>query len=532
MSPRPRESVDAVVIGSGPNGLVAAAILAEAGWEVLVLEASQQPGGGVRSAEITLPGYQHDLCSAFYPLAAASPIFAGLELERHGLVWRHAPTVLAHVFRDGAAAIVSRDVSATTRSLAQFADGDAEAWQAELALWRRVREPLIDALLRPFPPVQPAARLLRELGGGGLLRFARQATLSARRLGNERFAGRGAHAVIAGNAMHTDLGPDEAASGLFGWLLAMLAQDVGFPVPEGGAQALTESLVRKLESNGGRIQCGRRVASVVVSRGQALGVRDASGGAVQARKAVLADVSAPALYRELVGAEHLPSALVHDLEKFIWDGSTVKVDWALSGRVPWAHPDVRTAGTVHLDADLNGLADVSNDLSCGRVPQRPFLIAGQMSPADPTRSPDGTETMWAYTHIPHGQVWPRERLSAFADGMEAVIEEHAPGFRDLVAGRAVSGPLDLQEHNANLVEGAINNGTAGISQQLFFRPTPGTGRADTPIDRLFLCSSAAHPGGGVHGAPGSNAARAALARGGAAGLPYALVQRGLLKLVQ
>jgi phytoene dehydrogenase-like protein len=312
----------------------------------------------------------------------------------------------------------------------------------------------------------------------------------------------------------------------------MLAQDVGFPVPGGGAQALTESLVRKLESSGGRIQCGRRVASVVVSRGQALGVRDASGGAVQARKAVLADVSAPALYRELVGAEHLPSALVHDLEKFIWDGSTVKVDWALSGRVPWAHPDVRTAGTVHLDADLNGLADVSNDLSCGRVPQRPFLIAGQMSPADPTRSPDGTETMWAYTHIPHGQVWPRERLSAFADGMEAVIEEHAPGFRDLVAGRAVSGPLDLQEHNANLVEGAINNGTAGISQQLFFRPTPGTGRADTPIDRLFLCSSAAHPGGGVHGAPGSNAARAALARGGAAGLPYALVQRGLLKLVQ
>jgi phytoene dehydrogenase-like protein len=529
--PHTRESADAVVIGSGPNGLVAAAILAEAGWEVLVLEAADEPGGGVRSAELTVPGFTHDVCSAFYPLAAASPIFAGLDLERYGLVWRHAPDVLAHVFRDGAAAIVSRDLNTTCASLAEFAEPDGAAWQAEVDLWRRIREPLIEALLRPFPPMRPAARLARELGTGGLLRLARRATLSARLLGNERFAGRGAHAIIAGNAMHTDLGPDDSASGLFGWLLGMLAQDVGFPVPEGGARALTQALAAKLESSGGRVDCGRRVTSVVVSGGAAVGVRDASGVGIRARKAVLADVSAPALYRDLVGAQHLPAALLRDLDSFIWDGSTIKVDWALTAPVPWAHEGVRRAGTVHLDQDLSELADVSNDLACGRVPRRPFLIAGQMSTADPTRSPAGTETMWAYTHIPHGQTWPAGRLSTFADGVEQVIEEHAPGFRDLVVGRAVAGPVELEQHNASLVEGAVNNGTAGISQQLFFRPTPGTGRADTPIDRLFLASSAAHPGGGVHGAPGSNAARAALLRGGALGLPYGLVQRGLRRLV-
>lgn len=514
------EVVDAVVIGSGPNGLVAANLLADAGWDVLVLEAAPEPGGAVRTAEITAPGFRNDLCSAFYPLGAASPVISELGLEDHGLRWRHAPAVLAHVLPDDRHVLLSRDLDRTARSLAAFDERDADAWRAEFANWQRIRVPLLEAITRPFPPVRAGGRLARALGAADLLRFARMATLTARGLGAERFAGLGARVLLAGSAMHTDLGPDDAGGAVFGWLLTMLGQDVGFPVPEGGAGCLTGALLRRLSERDGKVTCGRPVTSVLVAGGRAMGVRDAEGGVVRARRAVLADVPAPALYRDLVGAEHLPARLVSDLARFTWDDATIKVDWALSAPVPWTAAEVGQAGTVHLGGDLDGLADISNDLACGRVPHDPFLLIGQMTTADPTRSPEGTESLWAYTHVPRGQRWTRDRLRRRADRIEQAVERHAPGFRDRILARAIAGPADLEEHNPSLVEGAINGGTAAIHQQLVFRPVPGTGRADTPVDRLYLAGASAHPGGAVHGAAGANAARAALARDGWAGPAY------------
>lgn len=518
---------DAVVIGAGPNGLVAANVLADAGWRVLVLEATGTPGGSVRTVELTAPGYRSDLCSAFYPLAAASPAMRALDLEDYGLRWRHAPAVLAHVFPDGRHATISRDLEATAASVASFAPQDALAWRAEFAYWQRVRDHVLDALLRPFPPVRAGTRLLRELGAAESLRLARMLTLPVRVLGRERFAGEGARALLAGCALHTDLGPDSAGSGVFGWLLTMLGQDVGFPVPAGGASALTDALVRRLADRGGRVDCDRPVREVLVAGGVAVGVRDASGEPVRARRAVLADVPAPVLYRDLVDAASLPARLLADLGRFGWDDGTVKVDWALSGPIPWSAADVGRAGTVHLGGDVDGLAGFAHDLACGRLPRTPFLLLGQLTTADPTRSPAGTESAWAYTHVPRGEAWPEPRLRRCADRIEQVVEDAAPGFRERIVGRAVAGPAELAARNPSLVEGAIGAGTSAIHQQLFLRPVPGLGRADTPVDRLYLAGASAHPGGGVHGAAGANAARAALARNGHLGAGYGVLIRSL-----
>ena len=519
------EVVDAVVIGAGPNGLVAANVLADAGWNVLVLEAMSEPGGAVRTSELVRPGFRSDLCSAFYPMGVASPVLADLDLELYGLRWRHAPAVLAHVLPDDRAAVLYRDPEATAASLASFAPGDGQAWLTEFERWQRIRGDLIPALLRPFPPVRAGGRLLRKLGTADALRLARLLMLPARTLGEESFEGEGARVLLAGNALHTDLGPDHAGSGVFGWLLCMLGQDVGFPVPEGGAGMLTQALVRRLTSLGGRIVCDAPVSQVIVAGGRALGVRTADGGLVRARRGVLADVPAPILYHQLVGAEHLPARLLTDLERFHWDNATVKVDWALSGPVPWTAAGVGDAGTVHLGGDLDALVKYGSDLSRSREPETPFMLLGQMGVADPTRSPAGTETVWAYTHVPRGERWDAARSERYADRVQAVIERHAPGFGDLVLGRHVAGPPDLQAHNPSLVDGAINAGTAAIHQELIFRPTPGLARADTPVDRLYLAGASAHPGGAVHGAPGANAARAALARAGMAGGVYAAAIR-------
>ena len=512
---------DAVIVGAGHNGLVAANLLADQGWDVVVLEGHDVPGGAVRTAELTLPGYHHDVFSAFYPLAAASPIIRRLDLQDHGLTWRHAPLVLAHPLPDGRAAVLSRDLDETAASLDAFAPGDGDAWRKLYGRWDRISDALMSALFTPFPPVLGALRLAGELGPTDSLRYARLALLTVRRLSEEEFAGEGGPMLLSGNALHTDLSTDGAGSAVFGWLLASLGQQVGFPVPEGGAARLIDALVDRLLSRGGRIECNARVDRIEIRKGRAVGVVTADGREVPARRAVLADVDAPRLLLELVGTDHLPPRVVDDLKRFEYDAATFKVDWALSGPVPWTAEETRRAGTVHLSDDLDQLTWYQAHLSTKHVPSDPFLLIGQMATADPSRAPAGSEVLWAYTHVPrtvNGDAgdegltgrWDTSEQQIFADRMERIIERYAPGFRDLILERHILAPQDLEAENPNLVGGAINGGTSQLHQQLVFRPIPGLGRPETPIPGLYLAGASAHPGGGVHGGPGANAARAAL----------------------
>ncbi|MER6307260.1 NAD(P)/FAD-dependent oxidoreductase [Streptomyces sp. NPDC001657] len=515
---------DAVVIGAGPNGLVAANLLADAGWTVEVLEEQEEPGGAVRSDRGVHADYVSDLCSSFYPLAAASPVLARLDLYEQGLVWSHAPRVLAHPLTDGRCAVLDRSPGDTAAALEAFGAGDGVAWQGLCGIWDRIGPDLLQALFTPFPPVRATARLAARLRAAGGLRLARRLLLPVRRLGDEEFQGEAGRLLLAGNALHADLAPEAAGSGGFGWLMSMLAQAYGFPVPAGGAQELTWALVRRLQRRGGVLRCGERVVGIVVRAGRAVAVRTAIGETVPARRAVLADVSVPALYGRLIDPRELPGRLLADLRRFQWDFATFKVDWALGGPVPWAAEAAATAGTVHLADGMDELTRFAAQIAMGQVPDRPFALFGQMTTADPTRSPPGTESAWAYTHVPHrvrgdaaerGGItgaWDRAEQEAMADRVEAQVERFAPGFRARIKARRILAPPTLEALDANLHGGAINGGTTALHQQLFFRPLPGLGRPETPVDGLYLASAGAHPGGGVHGAPGANAARAALRR--------------------
>ncbi|MFJ8742967.1 phytoene desaturase family protein [Embleya sp. NPDC127516] len=515
------DEADAVVIGAGPNGLVAANILADRGWRVEVLEAREAPGGAVHSDREVHPDFVSDTFSSFHPLAIASPAIAALNLHEFGLRWSHAPSVLAHPLADGRCAVLRRGVDATATGLAaDFGTDDGAGWRRLSALWDRVDPHLVNALLTPFPPIRSGMALAARLGPADGLRFARMMALSVRRLGEEEFSDVGATMLLAGCALHADLLPEAAPSAAYGWLLAMLGQQYGWPVPVGGAGTLTDALVRRLTAKGGNVRCGTRVTSVVVRGGAALGVRTADGAAVRARRAVLADVPAPALYGGLVSWDDLPTRLREDLRRFAWDPGTFKVDWALNGPIPWTADAASEAGTVHLSGDLAELSDYAVQVASGRLPARAFLLLGQMTTTDPTRSPAGTESAWAYTHVPRhvtedldGRLtgrWDLAETEAYADRLEARVESFAPGFRARITARRIMSPLALEAANESLVGGALNGGSAALHQQLVFRPVPGTGGSRTPVRRLYLASASAHPGGGVHGACGANAARAAL----------------------
>jgi phytoene dehydrogenase-like protein len=438
---------DAVIIGSGPNGLVAANLLAEPGWDVVVLEAQSTPGGSVRTGELTLPGFHHDLFSAFYPLAAASPIFRHLNLAEHGLTWKRAPLVLAHPLSDGRCATLSTDLKQTCDSLEQFAPGDGAGWQDLYGIWERGRAALLDALLTPFPPVVPAVPLGAALRWQQGLRLARIGVLPVRRLGEEQFSGAGGPLLLAGNALHSDLTPETAGSGIFGWLLSCLGQDVGFPVPEGGAGRLTAALVARLEHHGGQVICGQRVTRIAVKGNRAVAAATAAGDDFTARRAVVADVSAPSLYFDLLDPGAVPAGLLDNMKRFQWDASTIKVDWALDRPTPWAAEAARRAGTVHVADDLDNLTEVAAQLAMGVIPARPFLLFGQQAITDPTRSPPGTDTAWAYTHVPRqvkgdagGDLtgrWDPSELDRFVDRIEARVEPLAPGFRDRILPRVL-----------------------------------------------------------------------------------------------
>ena len=494
---------DAVVIGAGPNGLVAANVLADAGWSVEVLEAQARPGGAVKSSELLEPGFVSDEMSAFYPLAAASPALRSLELERYGLRWAHAPLPLAHPASDGTCAVLSRDLDETASSLEAFAVGDGDAWRELYDLWRRVGDQLLRAMATPFPPVRAGIRLALRLRRD-LPEFARFGLLPVRRLGDERFRGEGGPRLLAGNAMHTDLLPESSLGGFFGWFLACLGQSVGYPCVAGGASNLTDALVRRLEVRGGSVTCGARVDEIVVRGGRAVGVRSRSGEVV-ARKAILADVHALPLYLRLLPREHVPNHILRRVQRFELDPATFKVDWTLEAPIPWETHETRRAAVVHVADSVDELSVTQHELARGLLPTNPFLVMGQYSQADPSRMPPGKEVAWAYTHLPQG-VDPAD----LAERMEARVEALAPGFRSLIRQRRITTPADFEAADENLPGGALSGGTSQLHQQVVFRPIAGLGRPETHVRGLYLCSASAHPGGGVHGAPGAIAARAAL----------------------
>jgi len=513
---------DAVVIGAGHNGLVAANRLADAGWSVLVLEAQPEIGGAVRTAQDVHPDFRHDTFSAFYPLGVASPALRSLRLEEHGLVWRHPPAALGHPLPDGGWALIHRDRHVTAALMDEQHPGDGDAWLALCASWDAIGDHLVGAMLSPFPPVRHGLGALAGLRRAGGAAFLHDVATPVSELARQRFGGPAPALLLTGNAGHADIPLTSPGSALFALLMTMLGQTVGFPCPEGGAGAVAEALARRLATRGGEIESGTEVVRVEVEGGRARGVRTLDGSYVSARRAVIADVVAPRLFgggphgaggEGLVAEEHLPARVVRGMRRFRMDPATVKVDWALSGPVPWSDTPAYAPGTVHVADSVAEIMVATQQVEAGRVPERPFLLTGQMTTADPTRSPAGTEAMWAYTHVPQSVadgVDGHDGWEWFADRMQARIEERAPGFGDRVIARRVLGPPDLEARNGNLIGGAVGGGSAQLDQELVFRPVPGLGRAETGVPGLYLGSSSAHPGGGVHGAPGMNAARAAL----------------------
>jgi phytoene dehydrogenase-like protein len=514
------ETVDAVVIGGGHNGLVAANDLADAGWDVVVLEAAPTAGGAIASAEVTAPGYVTDLFSAFYPMTAASPVIERLHLEDHGLRWTHAPVVLGHAQPDSPAVLLHRDPERTAAGLDERHPGDGEAWLQLHHQWDRYGRAALDALLGPFPPVRAGLRLGWK-ARTDLLELARMLVLPVRRLAEERFGGDGPGLLLAGNALHADVPPEAPPSAMLGWLLCGLGQTVGFPVPVGGAEQIVGALQRRLEAHGGSVRCSTPVERITVEGGRATTVHTASG-AITARRAVVAACDAQVLYDRLLRDDDLPPAFVAGLRRFHRADATVKVNWAVDRSVPWRDPALNEAGTVHIADTIDELTFTSAELATRRVPSNPFLLVGQMTTADPSRSPAGTESLWAYTHVPQdivadgaGEMTVSGQLSGaalehFVERVEDRMEAHAPGFRSAVISAHVQGPGDIEAANGSLVGGDISGGTAQMHQQLIFRPVPGLARPETPVAGLYLGSASAHPGGSVHGACGANAARAAI----------------------
>jgi len=472
---------DAIVIGAGPNGLVAANRLADAGLEVVVLEAADEPGGAVKTAALVEPGYRNDVFSSFYPLGAASPALRALELERHGLVWRRAPLALAHPAPDGSCPVLSQELEETLASLGR---GDRAAWLELRELWLRTRGGLVAALATPFPALRLVPGVLPAL----------PVLASSVGAASRRFRGDAAARLFAGNAMHADLTVRSPLGGLFGFLLAMLGHDVGWPFPEGGAGELAAALVRRLEAGGGRVECGRRAERVLVRGGRVVGVDELRA------PIVLAAVDAPQLLDRLVGRALLPARARLAARAFRWDWATVKLDWTLDGPIPWSAPDARRAGVVHVAQSFAELDGQARELDGGRVPTRPFVLVGQYACGDETRAPAGKDTAWGYTHVPRGTV-----VDGVPELIEERIEELAPGFRSLVRGRSVLLPEDLERLNPSLNGGSIGGGTLRIPSQRLLLVRPETG-----IAGLYLASSSAYPGPGVHGGPGWIAAGAAL----------------------
>jgi phytoene dehydrogenase-like protein len=470
---RRRSQYDAVVIGAGPNGLAAAITLAQAGRSVIVFEARDTVGGGLRSAELTLPGFVHDICSAIHALGVGSPFFRDLDLAGYGLEWIQPDLPLAHPFDDGTAAALHRSIEETAGSLGR----DGKAYSRLMAPLVRDWEKILAEFLGPLRiPRHPLA----------MARFGLQALRPAVGLARSRFRGQPARALFAGMAGHSIIPLERPGTAAFGLMLGMLGHSVGWPMPRGGSQQVAGAMARCLESLGGEIVTGRTIRSL---------------DELPPARAVLCDVT-PRQLIEIAG-DKLPAGYRQKLTRYRHGPGVFKIDWALDGPVPWRAEAPRRAGTVHVGGTLEEIAAAERMVWEGVHPEKPYVLFVQQSLFDDTRAPAGKHTAWAYCHVPHGS--DVDMTAA----IENQIERFAPGFRDLILADSTYTAMEMQAYNPNYVGGDINGGVQDL-RQLYTRPVARIVPYSTPVKGLYICSSSTPPGGGVHGMCGYHAARAAL----------------------
>ncbi|MGB3634093.1 MAG: NAD(P)/FAD-dependent oxidoreductase [Rubrobacteraceae bacterium] len=497
-------SYDAVVVGAGPNGLSAAIRLAEADLSVLLLEAEERIGGAVKTDELTLPGFLHDTYSSVYPASAASPIFARMPLEKHGLRFVHPQVAVSHILDEGRGASLYKNLDRTADSLDALHPGDGESWKKFISPYIENWDVLKKAMMHGFPPVWGGLRAALRLGYQGSLETGRIVLQPAEALADELFSSDGAKAWLYGTALHGDVPPDAAGSAVFGFYLNLLGHVVGWPVAEGGSAKLAGALASYFESLGGEIRTSSPVEKVSASNGRVTGVV-VNGEEIRTGLAVC-DVTPHGLLG--LSGSFLPDSYKKKMARFRYGPGSLKIDHALSGPIPWEYETAQNAGTLHIGGGTQELKENISRENLGYLQEKPFMLAAQPSVADPSRAPEGQHTFWAYTHVPSGIDWSKH-TEEHVERMEEQIERFAPGFRDLIMDRHVITPVDLENRNRNLVGGDVNAGSQA-PDQLFFRPIPSLSPYRTPVRGLYIGSASTFPGGAVHGVPGDAAARCAL----------------------